>query len=55
MEMHGNISEFLPFDHQCNIQNPFDLDAVEDTVKYCRMIFWPHGGLYAYSLVKVSS
>lgn len=36
MEIHGNISEFLPFDHQCNIQNLFHLDAVE---KYCRMVF----------------
>lgn len=30
MEMHGNICEFLPFDHQCNIQNLFDLVAVEE-------------------------
>lgn len=33
MEMHGNISEFLPFDHQCNIQNLFDLDAIEEYSK----------------------
>lgn len=33
MEIHGNISEFLPFDHQCNIQNLFHLDAVEKCSK----------------------
>lgn len=35
MEIHGNISEFLPFDHQCNIQNLFHLDAVE---KYSKIL-----------------
>lgn len=55
MEIPSNVSQLLPFARQGSIQNLFDLDALKNTVICFRIIFWPHGGLYAYYLAKVSS
>lgn len=53
--MHSDVTQLLPFKLHYNIQNLSDLNAVKNTVICFRIIFWPHGGLYAYSLAKVSS
>lgn len=39
MEIHSNVTQLLPFEHQCNIQNLFDLDAVMNTVICFKIIF----------------